>query len=75
MAGALPSSVDPRRVVDADRDGELVAVVESLLALVPHEWSDADLDNLPLEAIDVLSTIVQGRLVEVVDKVLDDLLG
>lgn len=31
--------------------------------------------NLPLEAIDVLSTIVQGRLVEVVDKVLDDLLG
>lgn len=33
------------------------------------------LDNLPLEAIDVLSTIVQGRLVEVVDKVLDDLLG
>jgi len=48
VAGALPSSVDPRRVVDADRDGELVAVVESLLALVPHEWSDADLDNLPL---------------------------
>jgi len=32
-------------------------------------------DNLPLEAIDVLSTIVQGKLVEVVDKVLDDLLG
>lgn len=31
--------------------------------------------NLSLEAIDVLSTIVQGRLVEVVDKVLDDLLG
>lgn len=32
-------------------------------------------DNLPLEAVDVLSTIVQGQLVEVVDKVLDDLLG
>lgn len=31
--------------------------------------------NLPLEAIDVLSTIVQGELVEVVDKILDDLLG
>lgn len=31
--------------------------------------------SLPLEAVDVLSTIVQGRLVEVVDKVLDDLLG
>ncbi len=32
-------------------------------------------ESLPLEAVDVLSTIVQGRLVEVVDKVLDDLLG
>lgn len=32
-------------------------------------------DNLPLEAMDVLRTIVQGQLVEVVDKVLDDLLG
>lgn len=32
-------------------------------------------DSLSLEAVDVLSTIVQGRLVEVVDKVLDDLLG
>lgn len=32
-------------------------------------------DNLPLEAVDVLSAIVQGQLVEVVDKVLDELLG
>lgn len=31
-------------------------------------------DSLPDEAIDVLATIVEGRLVEVVDKVLDDLL-
>ncbi|MFM8678936.1 MAG: ATP-binding domain-containing protein [Alphaproteobacteria bacterium] len=48
VAGALPSSVDPRRVVDADRDGELVAVVEELLDRIPREWSDADLENLPL---------------------------
>ena len=48
VAGALPSSVDPRRVVDADRDDELVAVVEELLERIPREWSDADLDNLPL---------------------------
>lgn len=32
-------------------------------------------ESLPLEAVDVLATIVQGQLVEVVDKVLDDLLG
>lgn len=31
--------------------------------------------SLPDEAVDVLSAIVQGQLVEVVDKVLDDLLG
>lgn len=32
-------------------------------------------DSLPEEAVDVLSTIVRGHLVEVVDKMLDDLLG
>jgi hypothetical protein len=30
--------------------------------------------SLPDEAVDVLSAIVQGKLVEVVDKLLDDLL-
>lgn len=32
-------------------------------------------DNLALEAADVLATIVQGQVTEVVDKVLEDLLG
>jgi len=32
-------------------------------------------DNLALEAADILTTIVQGRVVDVVDKVLEDLLG
>jgi hypothetical protein len=32
-------------------------------------------DNLALEAADVLATIVQGRVAEVVDKVLEDLMG
>ncbi|MEK6596867.1 MAG: hypothetical protein AABY91_00940, partial [Gemmatimonadota bacterium] len=31
--------------------------------------------SLPLEAADVLSTIVQGRVAEVVDKLLEDLLS
>ena len=48
VAGILPSSVDPRRVVDADRDGELVAVVGALLDHVPPDWDDAELANLPL---------------------------
>ncbi|MBM3479747.1 MAG: nuclease [Alphaproteobacteria bacterium] len=48
VRGVLPSSVDPARVVDADRDGDLVDVVRGLLDLVPRDWSDADLENLPL---------------------------
>jgi hypothetical protein len=32
-------------------------------------------DSLPHEAADILATIVQGRVVEVVDKVLEDLMG
>lgn len=32
-------------------------------------------DSLPLETVDVLAKIVSGRVVEVVDKVLEDLLG
>ncbi len=32
-------------------------------------------DSLPLETVDVLARIVSGRVVEVVDKVLEDLLG
>jgi hypothetical protein len=32
-------------------------------------------DSLPLETIDILAKIVSGRVVEVVDKVLEDLLG
>jgi hypothetical protein len=47
LAGALPSSVDPARVVDAHRDAELVAVIEALLADPPAGWSDDRLDDLP----------------------------
>jgi hypothetical protein len=32
-------------------------------------------DSLPLETVDVLARIVSGRVVEVVDRMLEDLLG
>ena len=47
LQGALPSSVDPARVVDADRDGDLLGVIESLLQDAPGTWSDEQLENLP----------------------------
>jgi hypothetical protein len=47
LKGALPSSVDPERVVDADRDDELIAVIESLLADAPGGASDQILEELP----------------------------
>ena len=48
LQGAVPASVDPARVIDADRDGELVATVESLLEDPPGNWSDARMADLPL---------------------------
>jgi len=47
LLGALPSSVDPARVVDGDRDGELVAVVENLLEAFPSARSNDRLEDLP----------------------------
>jgi len=48
IEGALPSSVDPERVIDADRDSELVSVIEALMEDVPGGGSDPLLDDLPL---------------------------
>ena len=48
LLGVVPASIDPARVVDADRDGELVAIVESLLEAPPGNWSDARMADLPL---------------------------
>jgi hypothetical protein len=47
LAGSLPSSVDPARVVDADRDAELVRIVEALLEAEPPGWSVDSLNDLP----------------------------
>jgi hypothetical protein len=48
LEGAVPSSIDPDRVVDADRDADLIAVIESLLEDAPGAWSDDRLKDLPL---------------------------
>ena len=47
LAGVLPSSVDPARVVDADHDAQLIATIESLLEGAGSSWSDDRLDDLP----------------------------
>jgi hypothetical protein len=47
VTGHLPASVDPTRVVDADRDHDLVRIVETLLEAEPPDWSVASLDDLP----------------------------
>jgi hypothetical protein len=46
LSGSLPSSVDPSRVVDAERDGDLLSVIESLLEDPPRDWSDEHLKGL-----------------------------
>ena len=46
LQGALPSSVDPKRVIDGDRDGELISVIQELLQGPPEDWSDDELDDL-----------------------------
>jgi hypothetical protein len=44
IEGVLPSSVDPERVIDADRDSDLVSVIEALMEDVPGGGSDPLLD-------------------------------
>lgn len=82
-ARSVPSS-DYERVVresgsledleeEPGEDLEMAAVL--LGHVVRFERDRRHPADLPLEAADVLSTIVQGRVAEVVDKVLEDLLG
>lgn len=79
-AASVPSSDYERVVQDASGDGEeSEAETEIAAVLLGHVVRFArdrrHPASLPLEAADVLSTIVQGRVAEVVDKLLEDLLG
>jgi hypothetical protein len=47
LQGKLPSSIDPLRVIDADRDNDLISVIEGLLAEPPKIQGDDYLADLP----------------------------
>ena len=79
-AVSVPSSDYERVVQDESDDGEgsegdteMAAVL--LGHVVRFTRDRRHPASLPLEAADVLSTIVQGRVAEVVDKLLEDLLS
>jgi len=77
-AASVPSS-QYERVVAEDRESEegsdrpMAAVL--LGSIVRFQKDRKHPDSLPLETMDVLAKIVSGRVVEAVDKVLEDLLG
>ncbi len=76
-AASVPSSGYERAAADAlddDADAPETAVV-MLGQIVRFEKDRKHPGSLPLETLDVLERIVSGRVVEVVDKVLRDLLG
>lgn len=76
---SVPSSNYERAVADAeaeaedDDDAPMAAVL--LGQIVRFQKDRKHPESLPLETVDVLARIVSGRVVEVVDKVLEDLLG
>jgi len=77
-AESVPSSNYERAVAetesDDDEDGPPMAAV-LLGQIVRFQKDRKHPESLPLETVDVLARIVSGRVVEVVDKVIEDLLG
>jgi hypothetical protein len=77
-AASVPSSQYEREVEGKDAEGyaDAAPVAAILLGQIVRFQKDRKHpDSLPLETVDVLAKIVSGRVVEVVDKVLEDLLG
>ena len=77
-AASLPSSQYEREVEGNAGDGydDAAPVAAILLGQIIRFQKDRKHPgSLPLETVDVLAKIVSGRVVEVVDKVLEDLLG
>ncbi len=77
-ASSLPGASYDRAVSDEEPEPAPGAAAQAAVLLgqiVRFARDRRHPGSLPDEAIDVLSAIVQGELVEVVDKVLDDLLG
>lgn len=77
-AASVPSS-QYERVVAEDRevydDGDRPMAAVLLGSIVRFQKDRKHPGSLPLETMDVLAKIVSGRVVEAVDKVLEDLLG
>ncbi len=61
------------RQLDERGDRPMAAVL--LGSIVRFQKDRKHPESLPLETMDVLAKIVSGRVVEAVDKVLEDLLG
>jgi hypothetical protein len=76
-AASVPSSQYEREVEGkgAHRPEEETMAAILLGQIVRFQKDRKHPESLPLEAVDVLAKIVSGRVVEVVDKVLEDLLG
>lgn len=77
-AASVPSYEDA--IADAESEefegeGERPMAAVLLGQIVRFQRDRKHPDSLPLETVDVLARIVSGRVVEVVDKVLEDLLG
>ncbi len=74
-AASVPSS-DFDKLIRAEKgEGEAQRAAILLGHVVRFARDRKHPGNLPLEAADVLATLVSGRAGEVVDKVLEDLLG
>lgn len=73
IADALQAAADANGEDEADAGPPMAAVL--LGQIVRFQKDRKHPDSLPLETIDILAKIVSGRVVEVVDKVLEDLLG
>lgn len=77
-ADSVPSSAYEAAIADAqlasDVDDPTMAAV-LLGQIVRFRKDRKHPESLPLETVDILARIVSGRVVEVVDKVLEDLLG
>jgi len=77
-AASVPSSNFDRLIAESDDDEEDDGEHEAAVLLGHIVRFDRDRlypTNLPLEAADILSSIVEGKVIEVVDKVIEDLLG
>jgi hypothetical protein len=76
-SASVPSSSYEQAVaaLQGEETGERQMAAVLLGQVVRFQRDRKHPDSLPLETADVLAKIVSGRVVEVVDKVLEDLLG